>query len=173
MKSRPMAHAAAIIAGCFLLIAGSLSTRAADVKRTPDGDLKTVQALEARLAAAFVKKDLAFLDSAIAADAIHIGSDGVRMDKGKYLVTVTKGRMYSAYLNRTMAARAYGDVVVVNGPERVSGVFDGWKGSVDFVTTRVWALRGGRWQIVLWQATSSKPPPSETNHPLQKWLHGN
>jgi hypothetical protein len=166
-----MARKAALAACCLMLVAVGVPGFAEDAKQPPDSALKTVQALEARLATAFVKKDLAFLDSVIAADAIHVGSDGVRIDKNRYLGMLAKGRTYSAYVNKDMVTRVYGDAAIVNGPEQVTGVFDGWKGSVDFVTTRVWAYRDGKWRIVLWQATGSKPAPTQTNHPMQKWFH--
>lgn len=167
----PMTRTLAII-GCFCwLLASSVCVSAQETARSAAQDTKTIQALEARLARAFLRKDLVFLNSVIAEDAIHIGSDGARMSKSKYLVLVTKDRVYSAYVNKAMTTRMYGDVAIVNGPEKVAGEFGGWKGSVDVVTTRVWAHRANRWQIVLWQATNAPPPPP-AKHSLQKWLHG-
>lgn len=171
MITSPMTRAVAII-GCFCwLLATSVCVSAQDTARPVAQDSKTIQDLEAKLATAFVKKDLVFLDSVIAEDAIHVGSDGARMNKSKYLVLVTKDRVYSAYVNKAMATRMYGEVAIVNGPEKVAGEFGGWKGSVDVVTTRVWAHRANKWQIVLWQATNAPAPPPE-KHSLQKWLHG-
>ncbi|MDC8638273.1 MULTISPECIES: nuclear transport factor 2 family protein [Xanthomonas] len=134
-------------------------------------DNAVIRELEARLATAFVKKDLVFLDSVIAEDVIYVGSDGARMNKSAYLVLVTKDRVYSSYVNKTMVTRMYGDFAVVSGPEKVAGEFGGWKGQVDVVTTRVWAHRANKWQIVLWQATTAPAPPAAP-HSLQKWLHG-
>lgn len=167
----PMTRTVAII-GCFYwLLATSVYVSAQPAARSAVQDSKTIQDLEARLATAFVKKDLVFLDSVIANDAIHIGSDGARISKSKYLVLVTKDRVYSAYVNKTMATRMYGDMAIVSGPEKVAGEFNGWKGSVNVVTTRVWVYRENKWQIVLWQATNAPAPPS-AEHPMQKWLHG-
>jgi hypothetical protein len=174
MSIRPLLRRAAVVIGfvCWLF-AASVPAAAQETKRSPAGDSKTIQDLEAKLSAAFLKKDVVFLESVIADDAIHVGSDGARMTKSKYLALVTKDRVYSAYVNKAMTAQLYGDVAVVNGPEKVSGVFSGWEGSVEFVTTRVWAYRANKWQVVLWQATSSAAPQgSEKESSLLKWLHG-
>lgn len=169
MNIRHMARAAAAIACFCWLIAASAPGRAQETTRSLEKDKKAIQSLEARLAVAFVKKDLPFLASVIADDAINIGSDGASMKRNDYLALVTKDRAYSIYTNKAMAARMYSNVAIVHGPEHVEGVFGGWHGSVDVITTRVWAYRANKWQIVLWQSTN---PPPASNHPLQKWLHG-
>lgn len=169
MSIRPIFRAAAFIACFCWLIAASAPGRAQEATRTLEDDRKTILDLEAKLAEAFVKKDLPFLASVIAEDAITVGSDGARLNRSDYLALVTKDRAYSTYINKEMATRMYGDVAIVHGPERVAGVFGGWEGSVDVITTRVWAYQANKWQIVNWQCTY--PPPPESKHPLQKWLH--
>lgn len=168
MHTRFMARLTTFVA-CGL-ISASLPGAAAEAARTPERDLKIVQFLEARLAEAFVKKDLAYLAALTAPDMLLVGGDGKIMDRDVYLSEVRKNRRYTAYLNANMNARVFGDVVVVSGNEKVAGVFGGWEGSVVFFTTRVWVFREGAWRVVLWQATSL--PADAEPHPLKKLLHG-
>ena len=168
MHTRFMARLTTFVA-CGL-IAASFPGGAAEVARTPEQDLRTVQTLETRLADAFVKKDLAFIASVTATDLVLVGGDGKTMDRNGYLAEVKKNRTYTAYVNKNMKARVFGDSAVVSGAEQVAGVFGGWEGSIMFYTTRVWAYRANTWQVVLWQATNL--PADAKPHPLERLFHG-
>ena len=157
-----------VFAACVLLTC-SIISRASDLKPPGAPESQGVPSLESRIANAFLKRDLAFLDSVLAEDLVMIGADGKTMSKQEYLQELKENRTYSAYVSSEREVRQYGDVAIADGLEKVAGVFDGNRGSAAFVATRIWTYRMNRWQIVLWQATLAPPPRPDL---LLKKLNG-
>ncbi len=157
MKTRLSVHGGGALAACTLLACG-IVTSAADGQQAAAPQRQGVLNLESRLAGAFLKRDLAFLDSVLADDLVQIGADGTSMGKQDYLKEVKENRVYSAYVPSDIVVRQYGNVAIADGVEKVAGVFDGNRGSAAFVASRVWVYRMNRWQIILWQATMAPPP---------------
>ena len=107
---------------------------------------------EARVNADFTANRAA-LDSLLAADLTYARSSGVFDDKVTVLAEVGPGGPYSLdYLTPdSLRARAYGSTGVVTGILRVKLKAQAAPYRIRF--TDVWVERGGRWQLVAFQAT--------------------
>jgi len=158
-----MERYAAVIA--CLLIVSAPSTRAgippAPAARDSQLEQQALLRLESRIAKAQLDRDFKFLESVFAGDMLYIGSDGRTSSRQEYLQQLKNNRVYSEYLNKDVEVRVFGDVAIADGVQKVSGTFDGRKTSGSFVSSKVWAYRAQRWQIVRWQSTLAPPPSPE------------
>lgn len=158
-----------LIAANSASFADSTRAVATAAPRTPQLDQKAILDLEAKIATAQLQRDFAFLDSVLAGDMLYIGSDGRTAEKKDYLDEVKSNRLYSSYVNKDIGVRLYGDVAIAEGIHKVAGTFGGQKSSLSLVSTKVWAYRMNKWQIVHWQSTTAPPSGMEM---LLKKLHG-
>jgi len=107
---------------------------------------------EARVSADFTANRAA-LDSLLAPDLTYARSSGAFDDKATVLAEVGPGGPYALdYLTPdSLRARAYGTTGVVTGILRVKLKAQAAPYRIRF--TDVWVERGGRWQLVAFQAT--------------------
>lgn len=153
----------AALATCLLLAAGAGTGNADQASpaagaRSAAVDQKAVLDLNARISSAQVRRDLGFLDAALAADLVFIGADGNREGKADYLRQAQAARGTWAYDTQDEKVHLYGNVAVVDGIEKVAGNFNGRKVSFALVCTKVFEYRGSGWQLVHWHSTIAPPP---------------
>jgi hypothetical protein len=110
--------------------------------------------LEARRVAAMVAQDIPTLEALLADDLLYTHSRGTSDTKASFLALIRGETDHPPYLAVDFSDRqviAWGeDSVLVRGRADISLQGKATYG-VRFVD--VWARRGGRWQLVAWQAT--------------------
>jgi metallo-beta-lactamase class B len=95
-------------------------------------------------------------------DLVYITNKGAVLDKTRVAEQVSTAQVHVESLEVTeRKVRVYGDVAVVTALERMRASYHG-KETRDQVQryTRVWARRGGNWQIALFQATGVTSTPN-------------
>jgi carboxymethylenebutenolidase len=90
-----------------------------------------------------------------AEDLVYINNEGAVFDKARLAPAVSAGEVKIESLEVTeRKIRVYDDVAIVTAKEDMRASFHG-KAPRDFVQryTRAWARRGGKWQVVSFEAT--------------------
>ena len=113
-----------------------------------------IEAADARRIQATIEADIATLEELIGEDLRYVHSSATDETRPVYFERLRDG--YYRYTGLTVLAREFrvlGNVVLVNGDQRIEVLVNGH--SKDFVTRylQVWARRGARWQMVSWQST--------------------
>lgn len=139
------ARALVAVASVFLLAPAGAHAQSAAEQRL-------LRLTEARVSADFTANRAA-LDSLLAPDLTYARSSGAFDDKATVLAEVGPGGPYALdYLTPdSLRARAYGTTGVVTGILRVKLKAQAAPYRIRF--TDVWVERGGRWQLVAFQAT--------------------
>ncbi|MCC6929622.1 MAG: nuclear transport factor 2 family protein [Gemmatimonadaceae bacterium] len=140
---RVVLAASAAVAALVMPVAGRAQTAA---------EQRLLRLTEARVSADFTANRAA-LDSLLAPDLTYARSSGAFDDKRTVLAEVGPGGPYALdYLTPdSLRARAYGSTGVVTGLLRVKLKAQPSPYRIRF--TDVWVERGGRWQLVAFQAT--------------------
>lgn len=99
-----------------------------------------------------------------AGDLVYITNHGAVLDKASVAKQVLTDQVHVESLEfAETRVRVYGDLAVVTALERMRASFHG-KDARDLVQryTRIWLRRGGKWQIVFFQATgvTDMAPPT-------------
>jgi hypothetical protein len=99
------------------------------------------------------KADKAALDSLLADDLSYGRTSGVRHSKAEVMALVGAGGPYALDYSTpdSLVARVYGDAGVVTGLLKVKLTAQPAPYTLRFTDT--WLRRGGRWQLVAFQAT--------------------
>jgi len=120
------------------------------------GDLeKTILALETRRIDAMVKKDLATLDALLADDLSYTHSGGTIDTKASFITLIKeRGRYLGVDYTEKQVIPIAANTVVVRGIAQIR-LEDTPAYPVLFLD--VWAVRGGTWKMVAWQATRPRP----------------
>lgn len=113
-----------------------------------------IEAADARRCQATIDADIDALEALIGEDLRYVHSSATDETRPLYFERLRDG--YYRYTGLTVLARdfrVYGDVVLVNGDQRIEVLVNG--NPKDFVTRylQVWARRDDRWQMVSWQST--------------------
>ena len=113
-----------------------------------------IEAADARRCQATIDADIGALEALIGEDLRYVHSSATDETRPLYFERLRDG--YYRYTGLTVLARdfrVYGDVVLVNGDQRIEVLVNG--NPKDFVTRylQVWARRDDRWQMVSWQST--------------------
>src|SRR5215472_3076848 len=109
------------------------------------------------------KGDRTIFDEFFADDVIYTRSAGVTVDKAEILKNIgvrAATEPQATYEADDFTVHPYGDTAVVNFRLVMHNVANGKQETAYFRNTGTFLKRGGRWQVVAWQAT--RVPPAET-----------
>jgi hypothetical protein len=136
-----------LLAGGAALVVASLP---AEAQRSAVDDL--VRVARWRFEADF-KADKVALDSLLAEDLTYGRTSGVRHSKAEVLALVGAGGPFALDYSTpdSLVARVYGETGVVTGLLKVKLTAQPAPYTLRFTDT--WVRRGGRWQLVAFQAT--------------------
>jgi ketosteroid isomerase-like protein len=117
-----------------------------------------IKKLENERIQAGVRKDIAFIDAATAAEYVQIDWDGKVLDKAATLARIKSSniQLQSNTIDE-INVRVYGDTAVVHGLATRKGTMDGKDISTAVRYTRVYVNREGRWQVVQFEQTRVAP----------------
>ena len=124
-------------------------------------DVARLEALEQRIASAWVTRDRAFIESVLAPDWSVTDVAGRVLSRQQVLDDMfgAPDRRVDAMAIDDVKVRIFGDTAVVTGRTRASGRDRSGAGSVELRFTDVFVRRDGRWQVVASQGTLIGPPP--------------
>lgn len=119
-----------------------------------DADAEAVLQRDEEMAQAVVAGDLKRLDDIYAPDYVYVGSEGQQIARAERLEAFRTGRLrYLATKHTGTHVRVYGDTAVLQGQTHSKVLSGGREIEGDFRYVGVWVRHGGRWRIVLTQAT--------------------
>ena len=111
--------------------------------------------VEAKRIGAMVALDLGVLDPILADDLSYSHSSGRTDTKASFLGLVRSGHYLGVdFLERDVVP--CGNAAIVRGRAQMRVNHDGENLSYQILFLEVYALRGGAWQLVAWQATRAK-----------------
>jgi ketosteroid isomerase-like protein len=118
------------------------------------GNAQMIIDLDKKRMEATVKKDVAALNELIADDLVYTHSSA-RQDTKKSLIDamVSGQTVYTGLVPSEVKAQDCGDAVVLTGICRISVMSGGKPNNFGVRFTDVYAKRGGKWQMVVWQST--------------------
>lgn len=100
------------------------------------------------------QKDIATLNALLADDLIYTHSSARQDTKKSLIAAMESGQtVYTSVVPSEVKAQDCGDAVVLTGIARISVLSNGKPNSFGVRFTDVYANRGGRWQMVVWQST--------------------
>jgi ketosteroid isomerase-like protein len=100
------------------------------------------------------QKDAAALNILLAPELIYVEYDGSLMGKAQYLASVESPTLHPAHIvDEAMTVHFYGDIAVVNGIYRESGIKAGKPYSLRERFTDTWIHRDSNWMCVASQST--------------------
>ena len=123
-----------------------------DTPPTPE-EQELIQ-LERAWDAAFVAKDMRFIERVLADEFVATYGDGTRGDKAKELSLATQGRQQvdSSRLDEFIV-RTFGGTAIVWFTQHLVGPVNGKPTEVQYRYVDVWVIRNGRWLCVASQST--------------------
>lgn len=118
------------------------------------GNEQMIIDLDKKRMAATVNKDVAALNELIADDLVYTHSSA-RQDTKQSLIDamVTGKTVYTSLVPSEVKAHDCGNAVVLTGIARISVMASGKPNSFGVRFTDVYANKGGKWQMVVWQST--------------------
>jgi hypothetical protein len=144
-----------LVSMAVAFIASSMFAEPARAAATPE---QQVLQEDANRFAAMVKGDLAALDRLLAIELTYIHSNARLEDKHAFLYGIKSGgTKYLKIIPTERQAHVMGNVAVITGVAAVHVVDRGQDLDITIRYTDVHVLRGGRWQMVSWQATRLVP----------------
>ncbi|HWR37216.1 MAG TPA: nuclear transport factor 2 family protein [Clostridia bacterium] len=151
---------------CFVLAASAVAQGTMPQSGKDSGDPKVAQQirdLETKGREALLKADSSWAQQHLANDFMGISGRGVASDKQTSIANRQSGKLKYDSLNWSeMTVRVLGDAAIVSGKVNLKGTFEGRDISGDYMVTRVWAKRGGQWQIVSSQSTRIEQPQTSS-----------
>ena len=137
--------------GVMLLLCSALGWSKA---AAGDADGDAVLQRDEEMAQAVVAGDLKRLEDVYAPDYVYVGSEGKQITRAERLEAFRTGRLrYLATKHSGTSVRMYGDTALVQGQTHSKVLSSGREIEGDFRYVGVWVLQGGKWRIVLTQAT--------------------
>jgi ketosteroid isomerase-like protein len=116
--------------------------------------------LERAWDAAFVAKDIRFIERVLAEEFVATYGDGTRGDKAAELAqTIDFDQQVNSSVLDSFRVRIYGDTGLVWFSRHMTGPKSGKVVSVTYRFVDVFVKRTGRWQCVSSQSTKVTPPP--------------
>lgn len=108
---------------------------------------------------AYLKSDTAFLESAIADEAIIINSDGTISSKRRDLSELAKkNTLFDSLEMSDVKVRMLGENhALVTGVSKGAGTYMGEKFDVTTRDVICYEKQGGKWRCIFWQGTEMKP----------------
>ncbi len=130
-----------------VLAAGSTTAFPQDQRGLSDQQILTQ--IERDWDAAFLRNDVAFVESVLADDFIATYDDGSRGDKAKELKLVAEfNQIIESSTLDDFSVRIYGETAVVSFSRHLVGPSQGRRLEMSFRYTDVFVLRQGRWLCV-------------------------
>ena len=122
-------------------------------------DQQVLIQLETDWDAAFLRKDVLFVENALADEFIATYDDGSRGNKALELKLLTEfnQQVQSSYVD-DFTVKVYGDTAVVWFTRHLAGPRQGRRAEVTFRMTDTFVRRAGRWQCVASQSTKVSGP---------------
>lgn len=118
------------------------------------GNGETIIALDRKRMEAMAKKDIATLEAVIADDLIYCHSSARLDTKASLIGNMQSGStVYSSVVPSEVKAQDLGDAVVLTGLADIKVTSGGKPMAFRVRFTDVYAKRGGKWQMVVWQST--------------------
>jgi ketosteroid isomerase-like protein len=118
------------------------------------GNAQMIIDLDKKRMDATAQKDVATLNDLIADDLVYTHSSARQDTKHSLIDAMVTGKtVYTAIVPSEVKAQDCGDAVVLTGIARISVVSGGKPNSFGVRFTDVYANRGGKWQMVVWQST--------------------
>ncbi len=110
--------------------------------------------LDKKRMTATAQKDVATLNELIADDLVYTHSSARQDTKQSLIAAMESGQtVYTSMAPSDVKAQDCGDAVVLTGIARISVLSNGKPNSFGVRFTDVYANKGGRWQMVVWQST--------------------
>jgi ketosteroid isomerase-like protein len=118
-----------------------------------------IRALEKRWNESRVRADVGALDALLSAEWTVTHGDGTIDTKAQYLADLRSGdrKFFGDVKQDEFTVRVYGDTAVVAGVSDSKVEYKGKPGGGPLRFTRVYVKQGGRWQMVVSQATRRQP----------------
>jgi hypothetical protein len=118
-------------------------------------NLGEVEAVERARFQTWVRNDVAAMAAVLADDAVYCHSSGQCQDKKGLLADIaSKQRIYRKMDVISMAPKAVGGAVLINGTIDVVAESPGRTVQFRGIYSDVYVKRDGRWQLVSWQSTT-------------------
>jgi ketosteroid isomerase-like protein len=137
--------------GVMLLLCSALGWSKA---ATDDADGDAVLQRDEEMAQAVVAGDLKRLEDIYAPDYVYVGSEGKQITRAERLEAFRTGRLrYLATKHSGTSVRMYGETALVQGQTHSKVLSSGREIEGDFRYVGIWVRQGGKWRIVLTQAT--------------------
>lgn len=133
-----------------LLLTGATTSAAGAQVAPPATERELIQA-ERQLADAFIKRDVAALESILAEEFIDSNPDGIAQGKAAAIAETKSGTVLSVTF-ADLKVRLYGDVGIVTGLYTQKAVLNGKDATGTNRFTDVFVRRAGRWQLVSTQS---------------------
>jgi ketosteroid isomerase-like protein len=118
------------------------------------GNAQMIIDLDKKRMDATTRKDVATLNELLADDLIYTHSSARQDTKQSLVAAMQSGQtVYTSLVPSEVKAQDCGDAVVLTGIARISVMSNGKPNSFGVRFTDVYANRGGRWQMIMWQST--------------------
>lgn len=144
-----------MFARCALvsLLVGVLAAPVTRAQSTPED---SVRALEEARGQALLHQDTVALSQLIAPEFNEISRLGTVRSRADNIRDIASGRLHLLTVRYdSLTVRIYGDVAILQGIADNTGTMAGMPFAGKIRYTRVFARRGGRWQAVTMQQTST------------------
>jgi ketosteroid isomerase-like protein len=141
---------------CLLLLVVSRSN--AQSNSQLNAEQARILTLENAWNQAVQQKDSGALKMLLAQDLIYVDYDGTLMDKAEYLASVQSQSLHPTHIfNEGMTVHLYGNVAVVRGVCRETGVKNGKPYAIRMRFTDTWLHRSENWICVASHSTLISP----------------
>jgi ketosteroid isomerase-like protein len=141
----------------LLLMSAMVPVAAQDLRGQSDQDI--LMQLERRWDAAFLKNDVAFVQSVLADEFMAIYDDGSRGDRARELKLVAEfNQQIDSSIIDDFNVKIYGDTAVVGFTRKLAGPSKGQRLELTLRYLDVFVMRDGRWQCVVSQSTKVGKP---------------
>ena len=119
------------------------------------GDIEQqILQLEQQRMQAMMDADAETLNRVLADELTYVHTTAALDSKESFIGTLSSGALnYESIASTDAQVRIYGDTALVTGNGDVRVTSNGRRNRFSIRYTDVWAQRGGRWQMVAWQAT--------------------
>ena len=140
---------------CFVVVAMAWSVSIAQAQtRRVQSDQDILIQIERDWDAAFLRKDVSFIEPILADEFVAIYPDGARGDKAKELALAAEfNQTIDSSTLDEFSVKVYRDTAVVMFTRRLVGPMQGVRTELTYRYIDVFVFRDGRWQCVATQST--------------------
>lgn len=114
---------------------------------------RQLEAIENQRFEAMVKKDTAFLQTALADDLTYTHSNGFVENKAQHIENIKAGTIeYRSMQPESANIQVYKKTAVINGFVKVSGVYKDTEFNIRLRYMDVYIKKRGKWRLAAWQS---------------------